>query len=176
MAHLNISVIASEDLLSSTDLPAYVDFINACFATGHKRFHCFGAPRFVDLDSFKAEFKHKGCVLAVARDPESDVIVACGGYKPNEDGSVDLKCLSTAENLEGKGIGTYMNSYIESLAREQEHKAINAVVVKEHGDLLGFYLRRGYEVVREEPLEVGSPEVGGKNVVEIVLVHTQKVL
>jgi GNAT superfamily N-acetyltransferase len=174
MANLSITVIPSAQLVASPQLSTYVDFINACFGTGHKRFHCFEAARFVDLGSFRSEFSHPGCVLAVARDPKAGEIVAAGGYKPNDDGSVDLKCLSTAEHLEGTGIGTYMNTYIENLARDQGFTKINAVVVKEHGDLLGFYERRGYKSVRHERLDVGSPEVGGKNIVEIVLVHTQK--
>ncbi|KAG5358340.1 hypothetical protein CJU89_4861 [Yarrowia sp. B02] len=171
---LEITVLPQDELLNSPQLATYVDFINACFATGHERFHCFGAPRFVTLDSFKAEFQHPGCVLAVARDPQTHEIAAAGGYKPNDDSSVDLKCLSVAEKLEGKGIGTHMNSYIEGLARDKGFKKINAVVVLEHGDLLGFYERRGYKRQRDEPLEIGSPEVGGKNTREIVLVHTQK--
>lgn len=176
MSHLNITVIPAEELLASPQLATYVEFINTCFATGHERFHCFGQSRFVDLDSFRSEFDYPGTVLAVARDPQSHVIVAAGGYKPNEDSSVDLKCLSTAEHLEGTGIGTFMNTYIENLARDQGYTKINALVVKEHGDLLGFYLRRGYKPLREEPLDVASPEVGGKNIVPIVLIHTQKEL
>lgn len=177
MTNLDVSVYSSKELLESRDSEEYMTFINACFATMHGKYHCFDAPRFSNMEGFRDDFKDPGSVLAVARDPTSRDIVAVGGYRPLYEGDVttaELKCLCVDERQAGKGYGSFMNRYVEKLARDQGYERMNSVVVRQHGNLVEFYQKLGYKKLVEHLLVAGGDDMGFGNVIDISIWHMQK--
>lgn len=176
MTDLDISVYSSQELLESRDSKEYMTFINACFATMHGKYHCFDSPRFSDMDGFRDDFRDPRSVLAVARDPKSRDIVAVGGYRPLDETTAELKCLCVAGSQAGKGYGSFMNRYVEGLARDQGYDKMNSVVVRQHGNLVEFYQKLGYKKLVEHLLVAGGDDMGFGNVIDITIWHMQKEL
>ncbi|KAG5358339.1 hypothetical protein CJU89_4860 [Yarrowia sp. B02] len=171
MSNLDISIYSSSELHSSLDVEKYLTFINSRFDTMNSQFHCFDTPRFADVYEFLGDFKNPESVLAIARDPKTREIVAAGGYRPEEDTVAELKCLCAEA---GKGYGTFMNKYVEDLARKKGFTKMNSVVIREHGDLVEFYQKLGYKKLRERRLISGGDDWGFGNIIDITIWFMQK--
>lgn len=62
--------------------------------------------------------------------------------------------MAVQNNLQGKGIGASLMSFVENLARDKGYRNL---VMHARDTAIGFYEKFGYKVLGEQFLEVGLP-------------------
>ncbi|KAG5361774.1 hypothetical protein CJU90_3210 [Yarrowia sp. C11] len=176
MNGLEISDYSPQQLRESRDSESLLYYVNLCFDRMHGKYGCFDKPRFEDMDEFFDNFKHPEAVLSVARDSQSRDIVSICGFRPLTDSMVELKCLCVDAKQEGKGYGAFMTRYVEDKARERGFKTMQSIVIRQHGNLVEFYQKLGYQKMEEKRLIAGGDDMGFGNVVDITIWFLEKEL
>ena len=62
--------------------------------------------------------------------------------------------MAVQNNLQGKGIGASLMSFIENLARDKGYKCL---MMHARNTAIGFYEKFGYRVIGDEFIEVDVP-------------------
>lgn len=96
--------------------------------------------------------KEKNDLLIAAFD-DDDMLGCCMLTKINND-TLRLRQMAVQNNLQGKGIGASIMSFIENLSRDKGYKFL---MMHARNTAIGFYEKFGYKVKGEEFIEVGVP-------------------
>ena len=102
--------------------------------------------------SFEELEKEKDDLLIAAFD-DDDMLGCCLLSKINND-TMRLRQMAVQNNLQGKGIGASIMSFVENLARDKGYKCL---MMHARNTAIGFYERFGYKVRGHEFIEVGVP-------------------
>jgi ribosomal protein S18 acetylase RimI-like enzyme len=127
---------------SDADVPALVRLINAAFVVEQV---VFDGNR---VDDLGVRAYMSGGTFLVAED--SGALAGCVYIETRNDRSY-LGLLSVQPARQGAGLGRRLVAAAEALARESGSRAMDLRVISARGELLPFYQRLGYEVVRTEP-------------------------
>ncbi|HWD41070.1 MAG TPA: GNAT family N-acetyltransferase [Fimbriimonas sp.] len=84
---------------------------------------------------------------------EEDWLVGCLVLVPGE-GRIKMRQVAVIEAKQGRGIGTAMVQWSESLARDH---GFSTMYLHARDTAVAFYLRLGYQLVGEPFVEVGIP-------------------
>jgi ribosomal protein S18 acetylase RimI-like enzyme len=126
---------------SDADVPALVRLINAAFAVEQV---VFDGNR---VDDLGVRAYMSGGTFLVAED--SGGMAGCV-YIETRDNRSYLGLLSVQPARQGSGLGRRLVAAAEVLARESGSRAMDLRVISARGELLPFYQRLGYQVVRTE--------------------------
>ncbi|SRR6266436_2245189 len=128
---------------SDADVPALVQLINAAFVVEQV---VFDGNR---VDDLGVRAYMSGGTFLVAED--SGTLAGCV-YIETRDNRSYLGLLSVQPARQGAGLGRELVTAGESLARESGSRVMDLRVISARGEqLLPFYQRLGYKVVRTEP-------------------------
>ena len=128
---------------SEEDVPALARLINAAFVVEQV---VFDGNR---VDDLGVRAYMSGGTFLVAED--YDGLAGCVYIETHGDRSY-LGLLSVQPRRQGAGLGRQLVAAAENLARESGSHVMDLRVISARGDqLLPFYQRLGYEVVRTEP-------------------------
>jgi ribosomal protein S18 acetylase RimI-like enzyme len=127
---------------SDADVPALALLINAAFVVEQV---VFDGNR---VDDLGVRAYMSGGTFLVAED--SGGLAGCV-YIETRDNRSYLGLLSVQPARQGAGLGRRLVAAAEVLARESGSRAMDLRVISARGELLPFYQRLGYQVVRTEP-------------------------
>jgi predicted N-acetyltransferase YhbS len=127
---------------SDADVPALAQLINAAFVVEQV---VFDGNR---VDDLGVRAYMSGGTFLVAED--SGALAGCV-YIETRDNRSYLGLLSVQLARQGAGLGRRLVAAAEVLARESGSRAMDLRVISARGELLPFYQRLGYQVVRTEP-------------------------
>ncbi len=96
--------------------------------------------------------KEKNDLLIAAFDDED--MLGCCMLTAQNNQTLRIRQMAVQNNLQGKGIGASLMSFIESLARDKGYKCL---MMHARDTAIGFYEKFGYKVKGEQFLEVGIP-------------------
>lgn len=85
---------------------------------------------------------------------EEDQMLGCCVLSPVDTNTVRLRQMAVLGNLQGKGIGASIMSFVENLARD---KGYSKIYMHARDTAIGFYEKFGYKVKGEEFEEVNIP-------------------
>ncbi|MEP7163923.1 MAG: GNAT family N-acetyltransferase [Ferruginibacter sp.] len=102
--------------------------------------------------SFEELEREKEDLLIAAFD-DDDMLGCCLLSKINND-TLRLRQMAVQNNLQGKGIGASIMSFVENLARDKGYKCL---MMHARNTAIGFYERFGYKIRGNEFMEVGVP-------------------
>lgn len=102
--------------------------------------------------SFEELEREKDDLLIAAFD-DDDMLGCCLLSKINND-TLRLRQMAVQNNLQGKGIGASIMSFVENLARDKGYKCL---MMHARNTAIGFYERFGYKTRGDEFIEVGVP-------------------
>lgn len=94
-------------------------------------------PRGSELDDQESE-----CIHAMLLD-ENDRAAAVGRLQFNDADEAQLRFMAVRDDLQGKGIGAHIVSYLEEKARE---KGAKTIVLQAREKAVSFYERNGYRI------------------------------
>jgi len=94
----------------------------------------------------------KDNILIAAFDDEN-MLGCCMLTKINNQ-TLKIRQMAVQNNLQGKGIGASLMSFVENLARDKGYRNL---VMHARDTAIGFYEKFGYKVLGEQFLEVGLP-------------------
>jgi N-acetylglutamate synthase-like GNAT family acetyltransferase len=127
---------------SDADVPALGRLINAAFVVEQV---VFDGNR---VDDLGVRAYMSGGTFLVAED--SGALAGCVYIETRNDRSY-LGLLSVQPACQGAGLGRRLVAAAEVLARESGSRAMDLRVISARSELLPFYHRLGYDVVRTEP-------------------------
>ena len=96
--------------------------------------------------------KEKDNLLIAAFD--DDEMVGCCMLTPKNSQMLQIRQMAVQNNLQGKGIGASLMSFIENLARDKGYKCL---MMHARNTAIGFYEKFGYKVIGSEFIEVDVP-------------------
>jgi GNAT superfamily N-acetyltransferase len=128
--------------VGDADVPALARLINAAFVVEQV---VFDGNR---VDDLGVRAYMSGGTFLVAED--SGGLAGCV-YIETRDNRSYLGLLSVQPARQGAGLGRRLVAAAEVLARESGSRAMDLRLISARGELLPFYQRLGYEVVRTEP-------------------------
>lgn len=96
--------------------------------------------------------KEKENILIAAFD--DDEMLGCCMLTPKNSQMLQIRQMAVQNNLQGKGIGASLMSFIENLARDKGYKCL---MMHARNTAIGFYEKFGYKVVGDEFIEVNVP-------------------
>ena len=96
--------------------------------------------------------QEKDALLIAAFD--DDEMLGCCMLSPLNNQTLRVRQMAVQNNLQGKGIGASLMSFVETLARDKGYKHL-----KMHARItaIGFYEKFGYKVNGDPFIEVGIP-------------------
>lgn len=98
--------------------------------------------------------KEKNDLLIAAFD-DDDMLGCCMLTKINND-TLRLRQMAVQNNLQGKGIGASIMSFVENLARDKGYKSL---MMHARVTAIGFYEKFGYIATGDQFMEVGVPHL-----------------
>lgn len=96
--------------------------------------------------------KEKNNLLIAAFD--DDEMLGCCMLTPKNNQMLQIRQMAVQNNLQGKGIGASLMSFIENLARDKGYKCL---MMHARNTAIGFYEKFGYRVIGDEFIEVDVP-------------------
>ncbi len=96
--------------------------------------------------------KEKENLLIAAFD--DDDMLGCCMLTPINNQTLQIRQMAVQNNLQGKGIGASLMSFIENLARDKGYKCL---MMHARNTAIGFYEKFGYKVMGNEFIEVDVP-------------------
>ena len=96
--------------------------------------------------------KEKNNILVAAFD--DDEMLACCMLCPMDTETLQLRQMAVNGNLQGKGIGASIMSFVETLARDKGYKKI---MMHARNTAMGFYEKFGYKIQGDEFTEISLP-------------------
>ena len=102
--------------------------------------------------SFEELEKEKDDLLIAAFD--DDDMLGCCMLTNIDSQTMRIRQMAVQNNLQGKGIGASLMSFIENLARDKGYKCL---MMHARNTAIGFYEKFGYKVRGGEFIEVGVP-------------------
>ncbi len=96
--------------------------------------------------------KEKDNLLIAAFD--DDEMLGCCMLTPKNNQMLQIRQMAVQNNLQGKGIGASLMSFIENLARDKGYKCL---MMHARNTAIGFYEKFGYKVIGDEFIEVDVP-------------------
>ena len=96
--------------------------------------------------------KEKNDILIAAFD--DDEMLGCCMLTPINQQTLQVRQMAVQNNLQGKGIGASLMSFIENIARDKGYRNL---MMHARNTAIGFYEKFGYKVSGTEFLEVGIP-------------------
>ncbi len=100
-------------------------------------------------DELVAEKDH---ILIAAFD--DDHMLGCCMLTTLDNQTLKIRQMAVQNNLQGKGIGASLMSFVENLARDKGYRNL---VMHARDTAIGFYEKFGYRVIGEQFIEVGLP-------------------
>ena len=100
-------------------------------------------------DELVAEKDH---ILIAAFD--DDQMLGCCMLTTIDNQTLKIRQMAVQNNLQGKGIGASLMSFVENLARDKGYRNL---VMHARDTAIGFYEKFGYRVIGEQFIEVGLP-------------------
>ena len=100
-------------------------------------------------DELVAEKDH---ILIAAFD--DDQMLGCCMLTTLDNQTLKIRQMAVQNNLQGKGIGASLMSFVENLARDKGYRNL---VMHARDTAIGFYEKFGYRVIGEQFIEVGLP-------------------
>jgi ribosomal protein S18 acetylase RimI-like enzyme len=94
--------------------------------------------------SEKDEFENKSIHAMVCN--EKGIPIGVGRAHFNSDDEAQIRFMAVEENLQGKGIGSIILSYLEEKIKEKNAKEI---ILNARDLAIKFYEKHGYEIVKE---------------------------
>lgn len=94
-------------------------------------------PRGSELDDQESE-----CIHAMLLDDDNSA-AAVGRLQFNGPGEAQLRFMAVRNDLQGKGLGAHIITYLEEKARE---KGAKTMVLQAREKAVSFYKRNGYEI------------------------------
>ena len=89
---------------------------------------------------------------AMVVDSESNKIIGVARMQTNTPTQAQVRCVAVSPEVQGKGIGKLLMSYLENLAQE---KGFQEIVLDARENAVNFYLSIGYEIIGESYLLFG---------------------
>lgn len=108
----------------------------------------WGQPKGSEILTDEVQADH-----AVVIDPETDKIVGVARMQTNTPKQGQVRCVAVSLNMQGKGVGKLLMSYLENIAQERGFKEI---VLDARENAVKFYLSIGYEIIAESYLLFGE--------------------
>ncbi len=102
--------------------------------------------------SFEELEREKDDLLIAAFD--DDDMLGCCLLTVVDNQTMRIRQMAVQNNLQGKGIGASLMSFMENLARDKGYKCL---MMHARNTAIGFYERFGYKVRGNEFIEVGVP-------------------
>jgi len=96
--------------------------------------------------------KEKDNLLIAAFD--DDEMLGCCMLTPKNSQMLQIRQMAVQNNLQGKGIGASLMSFIENLARDKGYKCL---MMHARNTAIGFYEKFGYKVIGSEFIKVDVP-------------------
>jgi N-acetylglutamate synthase-like GNAT family acetyltransferase len=96
--------------------------------------------------------KEKDDILIAAYD--DDEMLGCCILSPVDNSTVRLRQMAVYGNLQGKGIGASIMSFVENLARDKGYKKL---YMHARNTAIGFYEKFGYKINGKEFEEINIP-------------------
>ena len=96
--------------------------------------------------------KEKHDLLIAAFD--DDDMLGCCILTSIDNHTMRLRQMAVQNNLQGKGIGASIMSFVENLARDKGYKCL---MMHARNTAIGFYEKFGYKIKGQEFIEVGVP-------------------
>lgn len=96
--------------------------------------------------------KEKSDLLIAAFD--DDDMLGCCILTKVDNNTMRLRQMAVQNNLQGKGIGASIISFVENLARD---KGCKSLMMHARNTAIGFYEKFGYKTTGNEFIEVGVP-------------------
>jgi len=100
-------------------------------------------------DELVAEKDH---ILIAAFD--DDQMLGCCMLTTIDNQTLKIRQMAVQNNLQGKGIGASLMSFVENLARDKGYRNL---VMHARDTAIGFYEKFGFRVIGEQFIEVGLP-------------------
>jgi len=97
--------------------------------------------------------KEKNDILIAAFD-DDDMLGCCMLTKLNNNHTLRIRQMAVQNNLQGKGIGASLMSFVETLARDKGYRCL---MMHARLTAIGFYEKFGYKVKGDQFIEVGIP-------------------
>ena len=94
----------------------------------------------------------KDNILIAAFDDEN--MLGCCMLTSINNQTLKIRQMAVQNNLQGKGIGASLMSFVENLARDKGYRNL---VMHARDTAIGFYEKFGYKVLGEQFIEVGLP-------------------
>ncbi len=91
--------------------------------------------------------------ILIAAFDDDNMLGCCMLTKINNQ-TLKIRQMAVQNNLQGKGIGASLMSFVENLARD---KGYHNLVMHARDSAIGFYEKFGYKVLGEQFTEVGLP-------------------
>lgn len=85
---------------------------------------------------------------------EDEKMLGCCILSPVDNSTVRLRQMAVQGNLQGKGIGASIMSFVENLARDKGYKK---VYMHARNTAIGFYEKFGYKINGQEFQEINIP-------------------
>lgn len=96
--------------------------------------------------------KEKSDILIAAFD--DDDMLGCCMLTPINGQTLRLRQMAVADNIQRKGIGASLMSFVENIARD---KGCHCLMMHARDSAIGFYEKFGYKVKGEPFIEIGIP-------------------
>ena len=85
---------------------------------------------------------------------DDDNMLGCCMLTSINNQTLKIRQMAVQNNLQGKGIGASLMSFVENLARDKGYRNL---VMHARDTAIGFYEKFGYKVLGEQFIEVGLP-------------------
>jgi len=107
---------------------------------------------------------------------DDGALIGCVAITDKGGGCAYLGMLTVAPDLQGAGLGRQLVDAAEAFARAQlDARVMEMTVIKQRSELVGWYLRHGYEDTgREEPFPLDDPRFGLPKTRDLVFVVLSK--
>ena len=96
--------------------------------------------------------QEKNHILIAAFD--DDNMLGCCMLTNVNNQTLKIRQMAVQNNLQGKGIGASLMSFVENLARDKGYRCL---VMHARDSAIGFYEKFGYKVFGDQFIEVGLP-------------------
>ena len=107
------------------------------------------------LESLTDQINQKKHQFIIAYDEYKPVAFSSYGPKPETDDVFRLHKLYILPGLQGKGIGKMMIDFIIDEIKDTGNQLLELNVNKQN-PAIGFYLKLGFNIIREENIEIGG--------------------
>jgi GNAT superfamily N-acetyltransferase len=87
---------------------------------------------------------------------EGERMIGCVVLRPLADGAVQLRQMAVRNDHQGRGVGSALVAFAETLARDEGFRRI---VIHARTTATGFYEKAGYRVEGGQFLEIGIPHL-----------------